>query len=119
MNLQYVSPIRLEAIVINLSNSFSFAIPKFTQLPRVVIIVYSKISPIVIKFNFQKTSTTFLLHLLVILKCEIKMVSEANGKLLLCEKFGQCCFVSSTCPISCPKCLHCEDMLTLCVRSLC
>ena len=39
--------------MINLSNSFSFAITKYTQLSRIVIIVYSNISPIVIQFIFQ------------------------------------------------------------------
>ena len=49
-------------IVINFSNSFSFAITKYTQLSRIVIIVYSNISPIVIKFIFQKTFITLFLH---------------------------------------------------------
>ena len=54
-------------IEINFSNSFSFAITKYTQLSRIVIIVYSNISPshiapIVIKFIFQKTFITLLLH---------------------------------------------------------
>ena len=49
-------------IVINFSNSFSFAITKYTQLSRIVIIVYSNISPIVIKFFFQKTFVTLFLH---------------------------------------------------------
>ena len=50
------------AIVINFSNSFSLAITKYTQLSRKVIILYSKISPIVIKFIFQKTFITLFLH---------------------------------------------------------
>ena len=49
-------------IVINFSNSFSFAITKYTQLSPIVIIVYSNISPIVIKFLFQKTFITLFLH---------------------------------------------------------
>ena len=67
--LQPVSPIKLAAIVlywiiivINFSHSFSFAITKYTQLSRIVIIVYSNISPIVIKFIFQKTFFTLVLH---------------------------------------------------------
>ena len=36
--------------MINFSHSFSFAITKYTQLSRIVIIVYSNTSPIVIKF---------------------------------------------------------------------
>ena len=49
-------------IAINFSNSFSFAITKYTQLSRIVIIVCSNISPIVIKFIFQKTFITLFLH---------------------------------------------------------
>ena len=49
-------------IVINFSNSFSFAMTKYTQLSRIVIIVYSNTSPIVIKFIFQKTFITLFLH---------------------------------------------------------
>ena len=47
--------------MINFSNSFSLAITKYTQLPRIVIIAYSNISPIVIKFKYQKTSITLLI----------------------------------------------------------
>ena len=56
--IRYIIP----DIVINFSNSFSFAITKYTKLSRIVIIVYSNISPIVIKFLFQKTFITLFLH---------------------------------------------------------
>ena len=69
VHVQSVSSIRLAAIVviipdivINFSNSFSFAITKYTQLSRIVIIVYSNIWPIMTKFIFQKTFITLFLH---------------------------------------------------------
>ena len=57
----------IPAGVITFSNSFSSAITKCTQLSGVVIILYSNISPIVMKFIFQKNfSTLFFASAIVI-----------------------------------------------------
>ena len=66
-------------IVINFSNSFSFAITKYAQLSRIVIIVYSNISPIVIKFLFQKTFITLFFASIIVIDVKSSGVRGKQG----------------------------------------